>query len=208
MTETIEKLARPAWHIPHAGIRMDAYALLAALLTDTPSRGLIGIIQNLHWDEDIPQRMQKVLGDVQDASTALSVDQISDEFQRLFVGLGSGELIPYGSWYREKLIQSAPLAAIRTDLLHLGIVRKPDAFESEDHAGALCEIMALLSNPASEIAEEEQVSFFENHIHPWMLDFFADLKNVGDAEFYRTVGEFGLCFLENEKVYLQFAENS
>ena len=54
-------------------------------------------------------------------------------------------MVPYASWYRERMIQSSPLASLRGDLMRLGIVRQPDSYESEDHAGAICEAMALLT---------------------------------------------------------------
>ncbi|MCL7488532.1 MAG: molecular chaperone TorD family protein [Desulfobulbaceae bacterium] len=203
MTQLIDSQSRPAWHEPHADIRTDAYVLLAALLNDTPSGDLIDIIQHLRWSANLPERTQEALARINRACSTCPVDSIAEEFHRLFVGLGSGEMIPYGSWYREKMIQSAPLAALRSDLGRLGIVRKSDTFESEDHAAALCEIMALLSNPENEIPESEQAAFFESHIASWMPEFFKELQAVKNAEFYRTVGEFGSCFLEGESEYLQ-----
>ena len=85
---------------------------------------------------------------------------LEEEFNRLFVGLGSGEMVPYASWYREKMIQSSPLASLRADLMSLGIVRQADSYESEDHAGALCEIMAILSREPNGIPHAEQAGFF------------------------------------------------
>lgn len=194
---------RQAWYTPHAHIRTDAYVLLATLLNVAPTEELLDIVRDLRWNDDLPETMQEALAGMNKASNTCPQESIADEFQRLFVGLGSGEIIPYGSWYREKMIQSAPLAAIRADLIRLGIVRKSDTFESEDHAGALCEIMALLSNPENEIPENEQAAFFENHITSWMPEFFNDLQAVKNTEFYRTVGRFGHCFLEGENEYLQ-----
>ena len=203
MKQAIDCRNRQAWYEPHADIRTDAYVLLAALLNKTPTRELLEIVQNLHWNEDLPEKMQDALAAINQACTACSVDSVAEEFQRLFVGLGSGELIPYGSWYREKMIQSGPLAAIRSDLVRLGIVRKPNTFESEDHAGTLCEIMALLSNRENEIPDSEQAAFFELHIAPWMPKFFQDLQTTTNAQFYRAVGAFGSCFLDAENEYLQ-----
>jgi len=200
-----ETSGRPAWHEPHAKIRTDAYILLAALLNDMPTRDLIAIVQNLQWDDGIPEKLQQTLAKINNASNTCTLDSIAGEFQRLFVGLGSGELVPYGSWYRENMIQSATLAAIRADISRLGIVRRTDTFESEDHAGALCEIMALLSNPENGVSDREQASFFADHVAPWLPIFFMDMQKVDNAEFYRTVGEFGGCFLDSEAEYLQFA---
>jgi TorA maturation chaperone TorD len=165
MKQTADFPDRQAWYTPHADIRTDAYVLLATLLNVPPTQELLDIIQDLRWNDDLPETMQEALAAINRASSTCPLESIVGEFQRLFVGLGSGEMIPYGSWYKEKMIQSAPLAAIRADLIRLGIVRKSETFESEDHAGALCEIMALLSNPENQIPENEipefeQAAFF------------------------------------------------
>jgi TorA maturation chaperone TorD len=194
---------QPEWFTPHANMRTDCYVLLAALLNEPPRQPLLNLIQELRWDEDVPQKMQEPLAFLNRAGNTCQLQAIADEFHRLFVGLGSGELVPYGSWYREKMIQSATLAAIRSDLGHLDIVRQPDTHESEDHAGALCEIMALISQEEEGASHAEQAAFFTRHVAPWMGDFFRDLQAVQDAEFYRAVGAFGRCFLEAETEYLQ-----
>ncbi len=203
MKKVSELRNRPSWHESHAKIRTDAYVLLATLLNDTPTKNLIDIIRNLRWNNDLPEKIREALDSFNRACNACSVESIAAEFQRLFVGLGSGELIPYGSWYQEKTIQSTPLAAIRSDLARLGIVKMPDTFESEDHAGALCEVMALLSNPENNISASDQATFFELHIAPWMPIFFKKLQMAKKASFYRSVGGFGLCFLQDENEYLQ-----
>lgn len=192
------------WYAPHAYIRTDSYVLLAALLTDTPSENVIELVQNLGWDEDLPEKMNQALATLNHAGTTYSLNTIAEEYHRLFVGLGRGELLPYGSWYLEKTIQSTPLAAIRNDLVRLGIVRQNDSFEPEDHAGALCEIMALLSYPGNEISDHEQAAFFNQHLNTWIPQFFMDLQDVKKSEFYRAVGEFGCCFIEGEIEYLQY----
>jgi len=195
--------SRPAWYKPHSHIRTDSYVLLAALLNDTPSEIVMELVQNLCWDEDLPESMNEALAALSRAGRTCPVDTIAEEYYRLFVGLGSGELLPYGSWYREKTIQSAPLAAIRSDLARLEIVRQADCFEPEDHAGVLCEIMALLSFPANEMPEHEQAAFFDRHLGPWLPQFFKDLQAVEKSEFYRTVGAFGCCFMAGEIDYLR-----
>jgi TorA maturation chaperone TorD len=197
-----EAQSRPAWYTPHSHIRTDSYVLLAALLTDTPSEVVMELVQNLRWDEDLPESMDEALAALNQAGRTCSIDAIAEEYHRLFVGLGGGELLPYGSWYREKMIQSAPLASIRSDLARLGVVRQADCFESEDHAGVLCEIMALLSFPGNEIPDHEQAAFFDRHLGSWMPQFLKDLATVEKSEFYRAVGAFGCCFMAGEIEYL------
>jgi len=203
MKQTIDIESRPRWYAPHANIRTDSYVLLAAMLLGPPSEETVKLVRELHWEEDLPEALTSALAALSHAGRTCPAHSIAEEFHRLFVGLGSGELVPYGSWYREKNIQSAPLAAIRTDLAHLGILRKADCFEPEDHAGALCEIMALLSMPENAVPEYEQAAFFRQHLGPWMPQFFKDLQAGQKKQFYRTVGIFGSSFLDYESEYLQ-----
>lgn len=190
------------WFAPHAAIRMDCYALLASLLGQAPSERTIGLLQNLHWDDAIPGKLDRALRQVRQAACEITRSGIETEFNRLFVGMGYGEMVPYASWYRERMIQSSPLAALRADLMRLGIVRQPDSYESEDHAGALCEVMTLLTRAAVGASHAAQAEFFKKHIASWMMRFFKDLRSAKNADFYRDVATFGSCFLEAESEYL------
>jgi len=203
MKNISDSLNQPDWYTPYANMRTDGYVLLAALLNRPPDGELIKLIINIHWDEDIQETMQQQLVSLKQACNRCNKEEIAAEFHRLFVGLGRGELVPYASWYREKMIQSATLAAIRSDLRQLGIIRRSDTHESEDHAGALCEIMALVSLEAdAAIPHKDQASFFNKHISPWMPAFFRDMETASDVEFYRAVGAFGSSFLQAEDEYL------
>ena len=203
MKEKADTRNQPQWYVPFANMRTDCYVLLAALLTNPPGEELIGLIRSLQWDEDIPAGMQRQLLALKQACSKCSEKEIADEFHRLFVGLGRGDLVPYGSWYREKMIQSMTLAAIRNDLERFGLTRQPDSYESEDHAGVLCEIMALISQAENGLPHEEQAIFFDRHLAPWMPLFFKDMQAAGSVEFYLAVGGFAAFFLEAESEYLQ-----
>lgn len=186
----------------HGDIRTDGYVLLAALLSNGPSASLLDLVKDLRWGEDLSPAMDQALDELNRAASHCPPAEIAEEFNRLFVGLGSGDLVPYGSWYLEKMIQSAPLAAIRDDLRRLGIVRQSTCFEPEDHAGALCEIMALLSVTDKDICLHEQAVFFRRHLASWMPRFFEDLQRAEKCQFYQKVGKLGGCFLAGESAYL------
>ena len=190
------------WYVPYAAIRTECYAMLASLLGQSPSDETIGILQNLNWDAVIPGRLDRALSALREAACGLTPAGIEAEYRRLFVGVGCGEMVPYASWYRERMIQSSPLAALRADLMRLGIVREADSHESKDHAAALCEIMALLSREAGGTSHAAQADFFKKHIASWMMRFFKDLRSAKNADFYRDVASFGSCFLEAESEYL------
>ena len=70
---------------------------------------------------------------------------IEREFFDLFIGIGRGELMPYGSYYLTGFLHERPLARLREDLGTLGIERIEGNAEPEDHAATLCEIMAGLA---------------------------------------------------------------
>jgi len=208
MESVMKNLDAPVWFASHANIRTDSYVMLASLLGQPPSEDLLNILQNLQWDEAIPEKLDHALGALCRAGRDYPLAALEDEFNRLFVGLGCGEMVPYASWYREKMIQSSPLASLRSDLILLGIVRQADSHESEDHAGALCEIMALISRQPNNIPTATQAGFFHRHIASWMMAFFKDLQSAKSAEFYRAVGLFGSCFLESENEYLKQGANT
>ncbi len=184
-------------------IRPDSYALLASLLGRPPSEDLLQVLHHLEWEDPVPEKVARSLLALRRASYEYPLGALGEEYDRLFVGLGCGEMIPYASWYRGKKIQSYPLAVLRADLALLGIVRQADSHESEDHAGALCECMALISRQPGEIPPPAQARFFQQHLSPWMTAFFQDLEAAKNARFYRTVGAFGRCFLESENEYLR-----
>ena len=78
------------------------------------------------------------------AASATTVERVEREFFDLFIGLGRGELLPYGSYYLTGFLHERPLARLRADLAPLGIERVEGNCEPEDHAATLCEIMAGL----------------------------------------------------------------
>ncbi|MEZ5449041.1 MAG: molecular chaperone TorD family protein [Thiolinea sp.] len=83
---------------------------------------------------------------------------VDDEFHDLFIGLGRGEVVPYGSWYLTGFLMEKPLGQLRQELRVLGFEREPNVYEPEDHAAALCEVMALLIEDQGAI--ELQAGFF------------------------------------------------
>jgi TorA maturation chaperone TorD len=193
----------PAGFDTFANIRTDGYVLLASLLKQPPSENLLKVLQNLQWEKPIPERVDRALKALREASYDYPLSALKEEYGKLFVGLGCGELVPYASWYREKKIQSLPLVSLRSDLFDLGIVRQTDSGEPEDHASALCECMALISQKPNGTDRATQAKFFQQHVAPWMTTFFEDIASAKSAQFYRAVGIFGRRFLEAEIEYLK-----
>jgi TorA maturation chaperone TorD len=186
---------------PVDAARAREYALLAALLSCPPSNALLGEIARLQGDVTPLGRAHATLA--QAASEAAA--DVEREFFDLFVGLGRGELLPYGSYYLTGFLNERPLSRLRDDLAALGIERVENHFEPEDHAATLCEIMAGLAAGRFPASEQAQRAFFEKHMAPWMGRLFADMEKAASAKFYRSVGSLGRLFLEIEAEAFAFA---
>jgi len=187
---------------PEQQYRAAAYSILAALLRGIPTTEVLEQISEfakVAVDEDELLLSMSSLGL---AAQSTEVDAIDDEYHVLFVGLGRGELVPYGSWYLTGFLMERPLSILRDDLKLLGFERDESVVEPEDHVAALCEIMMLLISDDPSNSSESQSIFFEKHIAPWMERFFDDLSKADSAVFYRAVGRFGSAFLDFEKQYL------
>ena len=59
-----------------------------------------------------------------------SAEKIEREFFNLFIGIGRGELLPYGSYYLTGFLNERPLARLREDLRALGIERAEGQVEA------------------------------------------------------------------------------
>lgn len=185
--------------------RASAYSILAALLRGVPEQEVlehVAAFSKVEIDEDELLLSMSTLGL---AAQSSELSAVNDEYHVLFIGLGRGELVPYGSWYLTGFMMEQPLSILRDDLNSLGFERDTEVVEPEDHVAALCEVMALLVTEGSEtnaIDIERQSIFFEKHINPWMGQFYDDLAKADSAVFYRAVGRFGAAFINLEKQYL------
>ena len=183
-------------------LRAHVYSLLAALLTGPPSADLLQLLSRIEDQQESDTEMAQAWRMIKEASGRTYAALLDDEYHGLFIGLGRGELVPYGSWYQAGSVMDQPLARLRSDLAVLGIQRRPDIRETEDHAAALCETMAIICSHPAEVGLETQKAFFSDHLKGWMDRFFKDVQQASTARFYRAVGRLGEAFLALEKTYL------
>jgi TorA maturation chaperone TorD len=175
--------------------RAQEYALLSALLARAPDATLLMRLGKLQGDAS-PLGLAHI--GLAQAATDATVESIEREFFDLFIGLGRGELLPYGSYYLTGFLHERPLARLREDLRLLGIERVEAQAEPEDHAAILCEIMAGLAGGALPAPAGSDRQIFEKHLAPWIGRFFADLERAESANFYRRVGALGRAFIDIE----------
>jgi TorA maturation chaperone TorD len=177
--------------------RAQEYALLASLLLRAPNAALLSRLSGLRGGAS-PIGLAHVA--LADAAARVRVENVEREFFALFIGIGRGEVLPYGSYYLTGFLHERPLARLREDLSNIGVARADDIAEPEDHAGILCEIMAGLCSGAWPAPKDSDRVVFEKHMAPWMGRFFADVERAEAADFYRSVGLLGrtLIALETE----------
>ncbi len=183
-------------------LRANTYSLLGALLAAPPADSLIRLLTQIPPAEiggDVD--LAAVWEVLRLAGERATVESLDDEYHALFVGIGRGELVPYGSWYMTGFLMDQPLAVLRRDLAELGFERQNDIKEPEDHVAALLETMGLMIGDG-DASVDVQRRFFQSHMSPWIKTFFLDLQKASAARFYRAVGQFGEQFVEFERNYL------
>ena len=175
--------------------RAREYALLSVLLARAPTADLLCRLAQIEGDASPLGVAHAALSQ---AARGAGEERVTREFFDLFIGLGRGEFLPYGSYYLTGFLHERPLARLRQDLIRLGIERAPGQAEPEDHAATLCEIMARLAGQVLSAPPCSDRDLFEAHLAPWMARFFADLERAQGAAFYRSVGMLGRVFMQIE----------
>ena len=196
---------RPDLYTQHAGTagdvdevdaaRAQEYALISVLLARAPDAPLLQRLATLRGDASPLGLAHAALAE---AAEGTSVERVEREYFDLFIGLGRGELLPYGSYYLTGFLHERPLARLRAHLDKFGIERAEGQVEPEDHAAILCEIMAGLASRRFSAPAGSDREMFEQHLAPWIGRFFADLEQAEAADFYRRVGALGGVFVQIE----------
>ena len=175
--------------------RAQEYTLLSVLLARAPDQALLDRLATLRADAS-PLGVAHVA--LAEAASRTTAERAEREYFNLFIGLGRGELLPYGSYYQSGFLHERPLARLREQLTRLGIERADGEAEPEDHAAILCEIMAGLINGRLSAEPGADRELFEKHLSPWIGRFFADLEQADAADFYRRIGTLGRLFVDIE----------
>ncbi len=176
-------------------LRTEIYLVLSALFRSAPSEEMIEFLTSLEV-EPSESAMQKAWIALQQAAKGSNREALEDEYQDLFIGIGRGEVMPFGSWHRTGAMMEKPLAEIRRDLELLGFERDENVKEPEDHIAALCEVMSMLTDEE----EDLQQTVFNKHIAPWFSSFTQQLENAESANFYKPAAQLCEAFLTLEQV--------
>ncbi len=183
--------------------RVLLYRLLASLLRQPPREEMLTYLRTLETGSGEGGEMGVALQMLGLAARSSTPGRIDDEFHELFIGLGRGELVPYGSWYLTGYLMEQPLARLREDMARLGFVRESTSSEPEDHIASAMEVMSFLAEGPEPLSV--QAAFHDVHLAPWVGRFFEDLAQARAAVFYRSVARLGALFVESERLLLEGA---
>ena len=180
------------------------YRLLSRLLVRTPDQEALTLVAGFDGGDST---LGTAVGALAAAAAAHRPADIEDEFQNLFIGIGRGELVPFGSFYLTGFLHEKPLARLRQDMAAFGIERADGVREPEDHIASVCEMMSglILGEVGEPASLSAQADFFDRHIGPWAGQFFEDLQAAKSASFYKAVGALGRTFMEIETTAFKMA---
>lgn len=177
--------------------RADLYNFLGALLAAPPDEMLLAQTAGLSGDET---ELGQAIGTLSKLARVTKPKAAETEFNKLFIGLGRGELLPFASYYLTGFLNEKPLALLRQDMGRIGMQRSETVFEPEDSMASLMEMMgAMIVGRFGTPADlQAQKTFFNKHIGPWAGHFFADLEEAKTSVFYSPVGTVGKIFMAVE----------
>ncbi|MBU2582158.1 MAG: molecular chaperone TorD family protein [Alphaproteobacteria bacterium] len=182
---------------PEEFLRAQIYQLIAGPFSAPAGPELLDAFAAIGGDSS---RLGQALKACAEAAANASPEAEDDAYHELFVGIGSGVLVPFGSYYLTGFLHEKPLARLRRDMAAIGVEHNPDIKEPEDHISSVLEMMAGLIEgrfgaPAS---LSEQKKFFDAHVGVWAPHFFKDLSETKQSAFYAAVGVLGSIFMEIE----------
>ena len=134
-------------------------------------------------------------------ASSMDLPTIRDEYVRIFVGVGRGEILPFASYYLTGFLKDKPLAKLRNDMKEIGIELAENVKEPEDHVASLFDMMSglILGKFNKKFSIGEQKDFFNKHLNPWVDLLMRDIESSKIAVFYSPVGTIGREFIEIER---------
>jgi TorA maturation chaperone TorD len=181
--------------------RAEIYGVLAALFYAAPTPALLeslrlavteapaaGALLEASWTELVA------------TARAMSVQEVGEEYDALFGGVGKPEIYLFGSHYLSGFLNEKPLAALRTELAELGLTRGDAMAETEDHYAYLCEVMRyLIAGDDVAVANlTRQREFFTRHLQPWVQQMCETVSAHPKARFYKSLAAFTQTFTSVE----------
>lgn len=192
---------------PEDSARGNFYALIARLCAGAPDQPLLAAVaaaEPLPADGDAS--LARAWRNLIDASSVMDPEAAGEEYEALFCGMGKAEVSIYSGFYSGAPSIDHPRVRLQADLAALGLARRDEVTEPEDHFAGLFEAMRVLTagglgrEPA---ALADQKRFFHAHVEPAAGKFFAAVGSSPKANYYRNVAALGAAFVALESASFQ-----
>jgi len=181
---------------PEEQARANFYALLSRLFYAPPDAALLaalGQADELAADDPI---IAERWGELARASAGADAYAVRAEYEAAFVGTGRAPVTLYASAYSVRYSNEMPLAALRPELAKLGLARRSEVGEPEDHIAALCDAMRHLVTE-SDLADQH--GFFGRWIQPIIEPLCNAIEESHQTVFYKHVARMAKAFLLLER---------
>ena len=182
---------------PEEAARANFYGLLARLYYASPDGALL---LSLAGAEEIDAEGALALAwrDLAQAARETDAEAVQAEYETAFVGTGKAPITLYASAYSVRYTNEVPLVHLRQELASLGLARRVEVAEPEDHFAALCDVMRhLIAERKDELAAQSR--FFERWIWPSAVPLCDAITASAHSRFYCCVAAFtkAFCALEH-----------
>jgi len=177
--------------------RANFYALLARLFYAPRDAALLKAIsvEKLEGEE---ASLSRSWAELAQAAAQADPEAVREEYESAFIGTGKAPVTLYTTAYTIRYSNEAPLAELRGDLATLGLGRRAEVREPEDHIAALCDTMRhLVAEQKKDL--EEQRRFFNRWIHPTIDPLCSAIERNDKTAFYKPVARFAKSFLQLEQ---------
>lgn len=179
---------------PEEQARADLYALLARLFYAPPDAALLRLLASQNGEGEIGAAWAALAK----AAAEADPEAVREEYEEAFIGTGKAPVTLYTTAYVIKYSNETPLATLRGELANLGLARRREAREPEDHIAALCDVMRHLV-AKQEIELEEQRRFFNRWIAPAAEPLCAAIERSDKTRFYKFVAALAKSFFALEQ---------
>ena len=183
---------------PEEQARANFYALISRLFYSAPDAGLLAALaqaDELDADDEI---IASAWRDLAKVAASAEPEAVREEYEAAFIGTGKAPITLYTSAYSVRYSNEMPLAALRGELAALGLGRRPDAAEPEDHIAALCDVMRhFIAEQERDLAEQRR--FFERWIDPVVEPLCNAIEASELTAFYKRVGRMAKAFISLER---------
>ena len=183
---------------PEEVARANFYGLLARLFYGPPDTRLLETLAGATGmdaeDGEIGPAWEKLCF----AAGQTDQEAVREEYDTVFVGTGKAPVTLYTSAYSIRYATEAPLVELRRELAALGLARRDEASEPEDHIAALCDAMRHLIAVQKRDLGAQSV-FFKRWIAPTAGPLCDAIEAAPSLSFYKAVARFAKAFFDIEQ---------